>query len=93
MQQRQGEAGAELWVSGAQDGVELAHSVRARHNTQPASSRVAEPGSYGALFCGHCCIGGLVVEYIVAIDVTRVRFRADACFVKSISEDWHRLSM
>ena len=24
------------------------------------------------------CIGGLVVEYIVAIDVTRVRFPADA---------------
>ena len=26
------------------------------------------------------CIGGLVVEYIVAIDVTRVRFPADAIF-------------
>ena len=25
-----------------------------------------------------CCISGLVVEYIVAIDVTRVRFPADA---------------
>ena len=25
------------------------------------------------------CISGLVVEYIVAIDVTRVRFPADAC--------------
>ena len=27
------------------------------------------------------CIGGLVVEYIVAIDVTRVRFSADASVV------------
>ena len=26
-------------------------------------------------------ISGLVVEYIVAIDVTRVRFPADACFL------------
>jgi hypothetical protein len=26
----------------------------------------------------HSCISGLVVEYIVAIDVTRVRFPADA---------------
>ena len=26
------------------------------------------------------CISGLVVEYIVAIDVTRVRFPADALF-------------
>ena len=25
------------------------------------------------------CISGLVAEYIVAIDVTRVRFSADAC--------------
>ena len=37
-----------------------------------------------AVVCNHCyhgklsCISGLVVEYIVAIDVTRVRFPADA---------------
>ena len=42
-----------------------------------------------AVVCNHCyhgklsCISGLVVEYIVAIDVTRVRFPADA---------FHRLS-
>ena len=29
-------------------------------------------------FVIHCSISGLVVEYIVAIDVTRVRFPADA---------------
>ena len=29
-------------------------------------------------------IGGLVVEYIVAIDVTRVRFPVDACIVASV---------
>ena len=29
---------------------------------------------------GGCSISGLVVEYIVAIDVTRVRFPADALF-------------
>ena len=29
-------------------------------------------------------ISGLVVEYIVAIDVTRVRFPADARFDKSV---------
>ena len=28
--------------------------------------------------CGHIRISGLVVEYMVAIDVTRVRFPADA---------------
>jgi hypothetical protein len=28
-------------------------------------------------------ISGLVVEYIVAIDVTRVRFPADACLLLS----------
>ena len=27
-------------------------------------------------------ISGLVVEYVVAIDVTRVRFPADACFLQ-----------
>ena len=34
----------------------------------------------------HWCAGisGLVVEYIVAIDVTRVRFPADACVVVSM---------
>ena len=78
MQQRQGGAGAELWVSGAQDGVELAHSVRARHNTQPASSRVAEPGSYGALFCGRKMHRWSSGRIHVAIDVARVRFPADA---------------
>ena len=30
--------------------------------------------------CCDICISGLVVEYIVAIDVTRVRFPADASF-------------
>ena len=30
------------------------------------------------------CIGGLVVEYIVAIDVTRLRFPADASKVSGI---------
>ena len=29
------------------------------------------------------CISGLVVEYVVAIDVTRVRFPADALFAMS----------
>ena len=36
---------------------------------------------FGTRFCvleWHTCISGLVVEYIVAIDVTRVRFPADA---------------
>ena len=32
----------------------------------------------GPMNCGHIRISGLVVEYIVAIDVTRVRFPADA---------------
>ena len=31
-------------------------------------------------FCHTRSISGLVVEYIVAIDVTRVRFAADACY-------------
>ena len=30
------------------------------------------------------CTSGLVVEYIVAIDVTRVRFPADACWTVSV---------
>ena len=29
----------------------------------------------------HTSIGGLVAEYIVAIDVTRVRFPADAVYI------------
>ena len=32
----------------------------------------------GPMNCGHIRISGLVVEYIVAVDVTRVRFPADA---------------
>ena len=40
---------------------------------------------YNCKMCARCrvtinSIGGLVVEYIVAIDVTRVRFPADAIF-------------
>ena len=37
----------------------------------------------------HLCssISGLVVEYIVAIDVTRVRFPADACPAQPSSSD------
>ena len=36
----------------------------------------------------HHCISGLVVEYIVAIDVTRVRFPADAFASKAASNSW-----
>ena len=32
------------------------------------------------------CISGLVVEYIVAIDVTRVRFPADAYYVNAVGD-------
>ena len=35
-------------------------------------------------FLYHAGISGLVVEYIVAIDVTRVRFPADAFFRSSL---------
>ena len=34
-----------------------------------------------SLECSNKRISGLVVEYIVAIDVTRVRFPADALFL------------
>ena len=36
------------------------------------------------------CISGLVVEYIVAIDVTRVRFPADA-LLSAVLTFWFRL--
>ena len=43
--------------------------------------------------CMHVCrissISGLVVEYIVAIDVTRVRFPADAFFDVRVCQPTH----
>ena len=41
--------------------------------------------------CASICISGLVVEYIVAIDVTRARFPADAGCSYSLSSDSSRL--
>ena len=35
----------------------------------------------------HCGIIGLVVEYIVAIDVTRVRFPDDACVAGRVVDE------
>jgi hypothetical protein len=37
-------------------------------------------------FCRGCSISGLVAEYIVAIDVTRVRFPADADLIQSSAQ-------
>ena len=37
----------------------------------------------------HACISGLVAEYIVAIDVTRVRFLADAFNLHDILRSIH----
>ena len=39
----------------------------------------------------HTCISGLVVEYIVAFDVTRVRFLADALSHAIAKSDQHIL--
>ena len=54
------------------------------------SEWVVEIGEIGAqmMYAYFSSISGLVVEYIVAIDVTRVRFPADACVV---AVRWSRL--
>jgi hypothetical protein len=47
---------------------------------QASVARIVERGNIVKIAQGdyRSCISGLVVEYIVAIDVTRVRFPADA---------------
>ena len=48
-------------------------------------------GCAAKLHTWHTCISGLVVEYIVAIDVTRVRFPADALSHATAKCDQHIL--
>jgi hypothetical protein len=49
------------------------------HATNPPS---ISPAKHALFFLYGCSISGLVVEYIVAIDVTRVRFPADAYLIQ-----------
>ena len=54
----------------------------AMHHSQKQNSTTEGFGACGTTDLEHS-ISGLVVEYIVAIDVTRVRFPADACLLLS----------
>ena len=65
---------------------EMRLSATGHREVREQGARLGRPMSPGQSRGGHSrraqalCISGLVVEYIVAIDVTRVRFPADAIY-------------